>query len=173
MKRRAEQGSMQLQGEVQELLLEEMLREHFPYDVISEVGKGVEGADCIQTVRNHIGTDDLHESPDPNWNLAHVWFEEGQHWSRFFTLLRTFLQQQPDFDELEIQVLDALHRNAVRDGSDPKAEEIFRGKTFQVIHEPLLATLRCDFSESDWDMKRLDVTLAKLCRHAEGIQRDA
>jgi hypothetical protein len=57
MKRRAEQGSMQLQGEVQELLLEELLRDHFPYDNIGEVGKGVEGADCIQTVRNHIGND--------------------------------------------------------------------------------------------------------------------
>lgn len=57
MKRRAEQGSMQLQGEVQELLLEEILRDHFPYDSIDEVGKGVEGADCIQSVRNHVGTD--------------------------------------------------------------------------------------------------------------------
>lgn len=57
MKRRAEQGSMQLQGEVQELLLEELLRAHFPYDDVSEVGKGVEGADCIQTVRNHIGAE--------------------------------------------------------------------------------------------------------------------
>ncbi len=57
MKRRAEQGSMQLQGEAQELLLEELLSDHFPYDDIGEVGKGVEGADCIQTVRNHIGND--------------------------------------------------------------------------------------------------------------------
>jgi hypothetical protein len=55
MKRRAEQGSMQLQGEAQELMLEEMLKDHFPFDVISEVGKGVEGADCIQTVRNKMG----------------------------------------------------------------------------------------------------------------------
>jgi len=57
MKRKAEQGSMQLQGEVQELLLEEMLRDYFPYDSIGEVGKGVEGADCIQVVRNHLGND--------------------------------------------------------------------------------------------------------------------
>ena len=57
MKKRAEQGSMQRQGEVQELLLEEMLKDHFPFDVIGEVGKGVEGADCIQTVRNHLGQD--------------------------------------------------------------------------------------------------------------------
>lgn len=57
MKRRAEQGSMQLQGEVQELMLEEILQDHFPFDIIGEVGKGVEGADCIQTVRNRNGQD--------------------------------------------------------------------------------------------------------------------
>jgi hypothetical protein len=56
MKRRAEQGSTQLQGEVQELELEEMLRNTFPFDDIAEVGKGL-GADCIQTVRNQFGQD--------------------------------------------------------------------------------------------------------------------
>jgi len=55
MKRKAEQGSMQLQGEVQELILEELLRSTFPFDVISEVGKGVRGADCVQMVRNQFG----------------------------------------------------------------------------------------------------------------------
>jgi hypothetical protein len=55
MRRRAEQGSMQLQGEVQELALEEMLKSAFPFDLVSEVGKGVRGADCIQTVRNNFG----------------------------------------------------------------------------------------------------------------------
>jgi hypothetical protein len=55
MKRKAEQGSMQLQGEVQELILEELLRDNFPFDIIGEVGKGVRGADCIQTVRNNFG----------------------------------------------------------------------------------------------------------------------
>jgi hypothetical protein len=55
MRRKAEQGSMQTQGEVQELLLEELLKTAFPFDLISEVGKGVRGADCIQTVRNNFG----------------------------------------------------------------------------------------------------------------------
>ena len=55
MRRKNEQGSMQLQGEVQELALEEMLKTSFPFDLISEVGKGVRGADCIQTVRNNFG----------------------------------------------------------------------------------------------------------------------
>ena len=55
MKRKADQGSMQLQGEVQETALEEILRNAFPFDVISEVGKGIRGADCIQLVRNNFG----------------------------------------------------------------------------------------------------------------------
>ena len=55
MRRKGEQGSMQLQGEVQELALEELLRYAFPFDVVNEVGKGVKGADCIQTVRNSFG----------------------------------------------------------------------------------------------------------------------
>jgi len=55
MKRKAEQGSMQLQGEVQELALESLLKEAFPFDLIEEVGKGVRGADCIQIVRNNFG----------------------------------------------------------------------------------------------------------------------
>ena len=55
MKRKAEQGSMQMQGEVQELLLENLLRGSFPFDVIMEVGKGARGADCIQTIRNQFG----------------------------------------------------------------------------------------------------------------------
>jgi hypothetical protein len=55
MKRKSEQGSMQLQGEVQELALEELLKYSFPYDLVSEVGKGVKGADCVLTVRNNFG----------------------------------------------------------------------------------------------------------------------
>jgi hypothetical protein len=55
MRRKAEQGSMQLQGEVQELILEEMLKATFPFDVVSEVGKGVRGADCILNIRNNLG----------------------------------------------------------------------------------------------------------------------
>jgi hypothetical protein len=55
MKRKAEQGSVQLQGEVQVIALEEILRNAFPFDVITEVGKGIRGADCIQTVRNNFG----------------------------------------------------------------------------------------------------------------------
>lgn len=57
MRRKAEQGSMQLQGEVQELLLEDILRTGFPHDKIVPVGKGVRGADCIQIVCNPFGNE--------------------------------------------------------------------------------------------------------------------
>jgi hypothetical protein len=57
MRRKAEQGSMQLQGEVQELMLEEILRTGFPFDKIVPVGKGVRGADCMQVVCNPFGNE--------------------------------------------------------------------------------------------------------------------
>lgn len=55
MKRKQEQGSMQTQGEVQELAIEEWLAEKFPLDVIQEIKKGERGADCLQIVhtRSH------------------------------------------------------------------------------------------------------------------------
>jgi hypothetical protein len=55
MRRKAEQGSMQLQGEVLELALEDLLKKEFPFDVIEEVAKGIRGADCMQLVRDHLG----------------------------------------------------------------------------------------------------------------------
>src|SRR6185437_3413308 len=57
LKRKAEQGSMQLQGEVQEVILEELLKVLFPFDTIEEVGKGVRGADVIHTVKDNFGKD--------------------------------------------------------------------------------------------------------------------
>ena len=50
MKRKQEQGSMQLQGEVQELAIEEFLATQFPLDTIEEIKKGARGGDCIQLV---------------------------------------------------------------------------------------------------------------------------
>jgi hypothetical protein len=55
LKRKAEQGSQQLQGEVQELELEELLRAKFPFDEITPVPKGEHGGDVIHTVRNVTG----------------------------------------------------------------------------------------------------------------------
>ncbi len=78
MRRKAEQGSMQLQGEVQETALEEILRTTFPFDMITEVGKGVRGADCIQIVRNNFGQECgkiIYESKRTN-AFASDWIEK-------------------------------------------------------------------------------------------------
>lgn len=50
MKRKMEQGSMQMQGEVQELAIEDWLQSNFPLDTIEEIKKGQRGGDCIQVV---------------------------------------------------------------------------------------------------------------------------
>jgi hypothetical protein len=64
MKRRAEQGSMQLQGEVQELAIEEYLQQNFPLDEISEIKKGARGGDCIQTIHTRL-----------NRNIGTIYYE--------------------------------------------------------------------------------------------------
>ena len=55
LKRRAEQGSQQLQGEVMELELESLLRTRFPRDTIEPVPKGVDGGDVLHHVLGPIG----------------------------------------------------------------------------------------------------------------------
>lgn len=50
MQRKLEQGSMQVQGETQELAIEEYLRANFPLDSVNEVKKGARGADSLQIV---------------------------------------------------------------------------------------------------------------------------
>ena len=55
LKRKAEQGSQQLQGEVQELELEDLLRAKFPLDAIEPVPKGEHGGDVTQTVKGASG----------------------------------------------------------------------------------------------------------------------
>lgn len=52
---KGKQGSQQLQGEVLELNLENKLKDTFIYDEIEPIGKGVEGGDIIQKVRNQSG----------------------------------------------------------------------------------------------------------------------
>jgi hypothetical protein len=54
-RRKAEQGSIQVQGEVQELALQELLFDLFKFDSIHEVPKGQNGADTVQVVRTQYG----------------------------------------------------------------------------------------------------------------------
>ena len=54
MRRKQEQGSMQLQGEVQELALEEWLSAQFPLDNVIEIEKGKRGGDCLHIVNTRL-----------------------------------------------------------------------------------------------------------------------
>lgn len=55
LKQKAEQGSQQLQGEVQEIALENTLRTKFIFDQIEPVAKGEFGGDILQKVINPSG----------------------------------------------------------------------------------------------------------------------
>ncbi|MDQ6991385.1 MAG: DUF2130 domain-containing protein [Mariprofundaceae bacterium] len=78
MKRKQEQGSMQTQGEVQELAIEEWLAAQFPLDVIQEIKKGERGADCLQTVhtrtQQNCGT--IYYESKRTKNFQATWIEK-------------------------------------------------------------------------------------------------
>lgn len=75
---KAEQGSMQLQGEAQELVIEEWLSAQFPLDTIEEIKKGVQGADCIQIINTrteqNCGTIYYESKRTKNFQVA--WIEK-------------------------------------------------------------------------------------------------
>ncbi|MCK5854675.1 MAG: DUF2130 domain-containing protein, partial [Sulfurovaceae bacterium] len=74
--RKAEQGSMQLQGEALELAIESWLSSQFPFDSIEEVKKGAFGADCIQIVHTreaqNCGTICYETKNTKAWNDAWI-----------------------------------------------------------------------------------------------------
>jgi len=57
MNRKGGQGSMQLQGEVQEVAIEEFLTSVFVKDEIEEISKGVRGGDCVHIVKDNFGNE--------------------------------------------------------------------------------------------------------------------
>ena len=72
LKRRAEQGSQQLQGEVQELELESLVRSAFPMDNLEPVPKGEFGGDLVHRVvgpaGQHCGTILWESKRTKNWS---------------------------------------------------------------------------------------------------------
>ena len=78
MKRKQEQGSMQTQGEVQELVIEEWLAEKFPLDTIQEIKKGERGADCLQIVhtRSRQNCGSIYYESKRTKNFQPSWIEK-------------------------------------------------------------------------------------------------
>ncbi len=78
MKRKQEQGSMQTQGEVQELAIEDWLAEKFPLDTIQEIKKGERGADCLQIVhtRSRQNCGSIYYESKRTKNFQPSWIEK-------------------------------------------------------------------------------------------------
>jgi hypothetical protein len=78
MRRKQEQGSMQLQGEVQELAIEEYLKSNFPLDTIEEIKKGARGADCVQIVntRNMANCGTIYYESKRTKDFQATWIEK-------------------------------------------------------------------------------------------------
>ncbi|HQY41387.1 MAG TPA: DUF2130 domain-containing protein [Ferruginibacter sp.] len=154
MKRKAEQGSMQLQGEVQEQALEELLRTSFPFDVIEEVGKGVKGADCIQTVRNNLGNTCgkiIYESKRTE-NFSNDWIDKlkadmlGQNADVAVLVTRTLPKDMQQFGEKsgvylcnfsEVKSLALILRNAILKISESRKSQENKGEKMIALYNYL------------------------------------
>jgi len=78
MQRKHEQGSMQTQGEVQEMAIEEWLAEKFPLDTVQEIKKGERGADCLQIVntRTHQNCGTIYYESKRSKSFQAGWIEK-------------------------------------------------------------------------------------------------
>lgn len=154
MRRKSEQGSMQLQGEVQELMLEEMLQATFPFDKIEEVGKGVRGADCIQIVRNQFGNEAgkiIYESKRTK-DFSNEWIEKLKADMRTtgadvaVIVTQAFPKDMDRFGEkngvyicsfTEVRSVALLLRNAILKISDAKKSEENKGDKMVMLYNYL------------------------------------
>ena len=156
MKRKAEQGSMQMQGEVQELLLEELLKSSFPFDQIEEVGKGVRGADCIQIVRNNLGQEAgkiIYESKRTT-AFAQEWIEKlkadmrSQGADIAIIVTQAFPKDMDRFGEKEgvyicsyqeVKSVVLLLRNAILKVYDAKKNQVNKGDKMSFLYDYLIS----------------------------------
>lgn len=78
MKRKSEQGSMQLQGEVQELAIEDWLKRNFSLDTIEEIKKGAAGGDCLQIIntRETLGCGKIYYESKRTKAFQPTWIEK-------------------------------------------------------------------------------------------------
>lgn len=183
MRRKSEQGSMQLQGEVQELMLESLLQTTFPFDKIEEVGKGVRGADCIQTVRNQFGNEVgkiIYESKRTK-DFANDWIEKLKTDMRnlgadvAIIVTQTLPKDMDRFGEKdgvyictfnEVRSVALLLRNALLKIADAKKSQENKGDKMVMLYDYLIGS---EFSEQ-WKAIREGFMTMKLSIQKE---RDA
>ncbi|NCI47023.1 DUF2130 domain-containing protein [Sediminibacterium soli] len=180
MRRKAEQGSTQMQGEVLELMLEELLQATFPFDKVEEVGKGVRGADCIQTVRNQFGNEAgriIYESKRTK-DFSHDWIEKLKADMRTLgadiavIVTQALPKDMERFGErdgvyictfTEVKSVALLLRNAILRVHDAKKGQENKGDKMAMLYDYLIGT---EFSEQ-WKAIREGFLSMKL-----SIQRE-
>lgn len=130
--RKAEQGSMQLQGEVQELGIEEWLRENFPLDEVTEVKKGQRGADSLQTIKTRT-----------NSNCGSIYYESKRTKEFSNNWIEKFRNDMRDKNaNIGVLVTDAMPKGMDRmglvDGIWVCSYQEFKGLCF-VLRENIIA----------------------------------
>lgn len=121
MKRKQDQGSMQLQGEVQELAIEEWLAVQFPLDTIEEIKKGARGGDCIQIVntRSRQNCGKIYYESKRTKDFQSNWIE------KFKTDMR---EKNADIGVLVTEAMPSdLNRMGIKDGIWVCSYEEFKG----------------------------------------------
>lgn len=121
MKRKQDQGSMQLQGEVQELAIEEWLSVQFPLDTIEEIKKGARGGDCIQIVntRSRQNCGKIYYESKRTKDFQSNWIE------KFKTDMR---EKNADIGVLVTEAMPSdLNRMGIKDGIWVCSYEEFKG----------------------------------------------
>ena len=197
LKRRAEQGSQQLQGEVQELALENLLRIKFPLDGIEPVPKGEYGGDILHRVigiSGQIGGTILWETKrTKNWSdtwlsklredqriakaevaviVSHVLPKDVDSFEMvegiWVTNLRTFL---PVAVILRQSLLDLAVARQVSDGQQTKTEMVYQYLTSSRFRHRVEAIVEA-FSTMQEDLdKERKVIMKQWAKREEQIMR--
>jgi hypothetical protein len=151
MKRKSEQGSTQMQGEVQELAIEDYLEVTFPRDEVEEISKGKRGGDCVHLVKDNYGNccgRILYESKRTK-HFSHDWLSKvkddqrlkkadiavivteamPENMTRFGELEGVWICSFPEFKALSI----LLRQNLARIGEVLSVQEN-RGDKMQLIY---------------------------------------
>ena len=78
MKRKQEQGSVQLQGEAGELVVESWLKDRFKLDEVIEIKKGENGADCLQKIntREKVNCGSIYYESKRTKTFQNSWIEK-------------------------------------------------------------------------------------------------
>lgn len=170
LKRKAQQGSQQNQGEVLELDLEKKLRETFIYDEINDVGKGKQGADIIQKVKNQTGKQAgiiLWETKRASWSSS--WLpklrEDGRREGATMIILvsETLPKDIKDFGLME-GVLVVSYTNAL------SMAAILRRSVMQIASAKFAATNKDEKLERLYAYLQSDTFRHRFEAFAEGIR---